>query len=329
MRWMFVVVALFFTVSQSEAQDFGRALEVMREVASACPRAYANAHADHNQHPERLDYIILAAQALKRVDARWGMNGKRGNAGDPSSDALAYGEGRNVRIYDVIASAGEHGTNLGALGFNDVTEVSRPNGGIYVDPDAHRPRVACGTAPAPTPGGPFPGGVWEAKHAELLQRFPHPSGPDAGWVREVAEQFAFTFPGEGWGHKAAGEGRPPSSDVMARQLPDGRLAGFRVVPPSAHPMQFDLSGQAFIAVAPVDHLGLGRPVDPPPVVEPPPAPTPQPPAPRPSPDHDELKARLDDVLRRLAAIEKALQSLPAMEDLFLEVASKLERLGKR
>jgi hypothetical protein len=134
--------------------DFDRALQVLRDVASRCQRAYGNAHADHNTHPERLDYVILAAQALKKVDPGWGLNGKRGNASDPSADAIAYGVGRNVRIYDIITAAGEHGTNLNALGFNDVTAFGP---GVYIDPDGWTPVAACsGQAPTPTPTEPPP-----------------------------------------------------------------------------------------------------------------------------------------------------------------------------
>lgn len=129
--------------------DLTRALQVLRDVAAKCPRAYSNAHANHNTHPERLDYIILAAQSLKRIDPKWGMNGKRGNASDPSADAIAYGVGRDVRIFDIITAAGEHGTNLDALGFNDVTAFGP---GIYVDPDAWSPQAACsGDVPVPPP----------------------------------------------------------------------------------------------------------------------------------------------------------------------------------
>jgi outer membrane murein-binding lipoprotein Lpp len=155
-----VLTLLLLSALPVEAQDRDAAIRIMREVAAACPRAYLNAHADHNTHPERLDYIVLAAQALKRFDPQFGMNGKRGNANDPSADAIAYGAGRNVLIVDVIRAAGEHGNNLDAIGWGDVTEASRPNGGIYVDPDRHSPRVACeaggGTTNPPPPPPPPP-----------------------------------------------------------------------------------------------------------------------------------------------------------------------------
>jgi hypothetical protein len=146
----FLPLLFILLAAPAAAQDIERAKAIMREVAVQCPRAYANAHANHNTHPERLDFIILAAQALKRFDARFGMNGKRGNASDPSSDAIAYGAGRSVLVIDVIVGAGEHGTNPGAITWNDVTGFGP---GVYVDPDAHAPVVACGTStPKPNPG---------------------------------------------------------------------------------------------------------------------------------------------------------------------------------
>jgi hypothetical protein len=145
----FLPLLFILLAAPAYAQDIDRAKAIMREVAAACPRAYANAHAAHNTHPERLDYIILATQALKKFDARFGMNGKRGNASDPSADAIAYGAGRSVLVVDVIVGAGEHGSNLDAITWNDVTGFGP---GVYVDPDTHAPVVPCGSTPKPNPG---------------------------------------------------------------------------------------------------------------------------------------------------------------------------------
>lgn len=82
----------------------------------------------------------------------------------------------------------------------------------------------------------------------------------------VAEQFAFAFPGEGWGSKAAGPGRPQSKDVVARQTLIG-LDGWDLVDGTTRAVRcdvhVDLPGQLFIAVTPSDHLGGGGPIDPP------------------------------------------------------------------
>lgn len=72
------------------------------------------------------DLMDAIVDALRAGDTRWGYNGKRGNANDPSKDALAYdygavagGEGSpNVYIVDVIA--GHCGSNPQPA-YNDVT----------------------------------------------------------------------------------------------------------------------------------------------------------------------------------------------------------------
>lgn len=83
----------------------------------------------------------------------------------------------------------------------------------------------------------------------------------------VAEQFAFSFPGEGWGSKSAGAGRPQTKDVVARQR-NGVLDGWDLVNGSTLDVvctsHLDLAGQVFIAVNAVDHLGSAPPPPPPP-----------------------------------------------------------------
>ena len=72
------------------------------------------------------DLMDAIVDALRAGDTRWGYNGKRGNASDPSLDALAYdygavagGEGStNVYVVDVIA--GHCGASPSAA-FQDVT----------------------------------------------------------------------------------------------------------------------------------------------------------------------------------------------------------------
>lgn len=110
-----------------------RALEILREVATKYPRAYANAHRDENQHPEAWDFIILGTRELNRFDSLFGMNGKRGNLNDPSSDVFAYGTGTDVLAIDCIRAAGSHGNNLDAIQWFDVTGVGGA-GAIWINP---------------------------------------------------------------------------------------------------------------------------------------------------------------------------------------------------
>lgn len=84
---------------------------------------------------------------------------------------------------------------------------------------------------------------------------------------KVAQQFAFSFPGEGWGSKSAGPGRPQTKDVVARQK-NGALDGWDLVNGSTLDVvctsHVDLAGQVFIPVTPVDYLGTSTPPPPPP-----------------------------------------------------------------
>ena len=123
--------------------------------------------------------------------------------------------------------------------------------------------------------------TFESKHSALVEAFGARFGlPDyrsdeaaRAWTRQLAEQFAYSFPGEGWGTKSAGGGRPPSTDVLAR-LVGGRLWGYDVIPGQGsagqtldpRPGAMDLAGQLFIDVTPVNHLGA---VPIPPAVQPP------------------------------------------------------------
>ena len=95
------------------------------------------------------------------------------------------------------------------------------------------------------------------------------------WTRNLAEQFAFTFPNEGWGHKSGGGSRPPSTDVIARQ--SNGLWGYDVILSQGaasqslinKPGAINLVGQTYIPVTPFNHLGDGGGVNPPPVIPPP------------------------------------------------------------
>jgi len=46
------------------------------------------------------------------------------------------------------------------------------------------------------------------------------------WTHMLAEQMAYSFPTEGWGHKSAGGNRPHSADVIALKSP---FVGFDIV----------------------------------------------------------------------------------------------------
>jgi hypothetical protein len=87
------------------------------------------------------------------------------------------------------------------------------------------------------------------------------------YALKVAQQFAFSFPAEGWGSKDAGGGRPPTKDVVAR-LRNGVLDGWELVDGATRSVKCNdhitLDGQHFIQVDPHDWLGAGETPPPPP-----------------------------------------------------------------
>lgn len=118
---------------------------VLREVAVQYPRAFKNCHKDENQHPEAWDFIILGGRELFRIDPLYGLNGKRGDSNNLSSDIIAYGHGRGCRVFDILIGAGEHGEDLNRIACQEVTEDSKDEHGniltVYVNPNERTPFI--------------------------------------------------------------------------------------------------------------------------------------------------------------------------------------------
>lgn len=141
---------------------------------------------------------------------------------------------------------------------------------------------------------------WEEKHRNLLRSYEAKYGLPAlngdaarAWTRRLAEQFKFSFPNEGWGHKAGGGGRPPSTDVIARQMSNG-LWGYDLILNQGissqemdyNPGAINLAGQEFIPVTATNHLGN--------VVEP---------EPQIPPVDTKLQARVEALEKELASLK--------------------------
>jgi hypothetical protein len=120
--------------------------------------------------------------------------------------------------------------------------------------------------------------AFQSKDTQLLEQFhnkfglPSLDGESArAWTMKLAEQFAFSFPDENWGTKSAGGGRPPSTDVIARNCCGG-LWGYDVILSQgiaaqtliSQPHTLNLAGQVFISVSPRNHLGNNSSPPPPP-----------------------------------------------------------------
>lgn len=50
------------------------------------------------------EFCRRLAKELRKEDTNWGLNWKRGKVGDQSADIVAYKDGNQVRIVDVIAA---------------------------------------------------------------------------------------------------------------------------------------------------------------------------------------------------------------------------------
>ncbi|MHB1260319.1 MAG: hypothetical protein ACYC2H_01245 [Thermoplasmatota archaeon] len=185
-------------------------------------------------------------------DPRWHC--KRADAGrPPSDDVVVLMPERD--FWDCIGGSGGPGYTF------------RPNydGKLPGDQIVFAPRVPDGgggdTAPPPVK-------YWQQAHSDVLSKLgtPTDSSGDPVFVRRVAEQFAYSFPAEGWGQKRADPTRPVSDNTVARMTSTGLIA-FRVVPFSMSPTFYDLKStpSVFEAVTPKNYLAVEPPPPPPPV----------------------------------------------------------------
>jgi hypothetical protein len=109
----------------------GYGASVVQAVARANPGALANSCQEHGGSWQFMDLVV---DTLRTYDTRWGYNGKRGNANDPSMDVVTYHYGpgsdhnsTDVYIIDVIG--GHCGSNP-SPGWGDVTDITRNSGTI-------------------------------------------------------------------------------------------------------------------------------------------------------------------------------------------------------
>jgi hypothetical protein len=104
---------------------------VVQAVARANPGGLQNSCQDHGGTWQFLDQVV---DTLRTYDSRWGYNGKRGNANDPSKDVVTYHYGAgpdanstDVYIIDVI---GGHCGSAPSPFWADVTEITISSGTI-------------------------------------------------------------------------------------------------------------------------------------------------------------------------------------------------------
>jgi hypothetical protein len=104
---------------------------VVRAVAAANPGALQNSCQENGGSWQFMDQVV---DTLRTYDTRWGYNGKRGNAGDPSKDAIAYHYGggpdegsTDVYIIDIV---GGHCGPTPSPAWHDVTGITLQSGTI-------------------------------------------------------------------------------------------------------------------------------------------------------------------------------------------------------
>lgn len=126
---------------------------IVADLAGKYPDEWRSAHTGNAQtyaFIKRLAYVLHTT-----VDARFGLNGKRGNPNDLSQDALNFkGEGpgndptdgnRPVTVIDVIAAAGGPDARPSWQVFSDL-----PGPGAWVKPEPVGSGSADGGQPSPT-----------------------------------------------------------------------------------------------------------------------------------------------------------------------------------
>lgn len=223
-------------------------------------------------------------------DSSWCI--KDAGGGRPQSDDVVV-QCATRFFWDCVPSAGADTYSIECRGHGAERLSSEQN--VYPPP---RPtRIGGGTAPPVDPTG-----AWTAAHADILRRL------GSSDTKRIAEQLRASFPSQEWGQKRVDTARPISGDVVAVRA-NGRLTGVRVVPAATAGVIGDISGQVFVAVSAVDHLGAG-------VVTPNPTPGPTPsPTPTPSPNAVNLQPVLDAIAVLAAKVDALAARASAVVDL--------------
>jgi hypothetical protein len=104
---------------------------VVQAVARANPGALQNSCQDSGGNWQFMDQVV---DTLRTYDTRWGYNGKRGNANDPSKDVVTYHygagpEANSTDVYIIDIIGGHCGSTPSPI-WNDVTDVTIQSGTI-------------------------------------------------------------------------------------------------------------------------------------------------------------------------------------------------------
>lgn len=118
--------------------------DVVEQIDERCPGLIRQDHA----------FTDAVATVLNQQDGRWGRNGKRGNANDPSHDAIAFRNPTSpfgVSVVDIIGSAGSPSASPAWIDQTQATIDARTTG-VWVAPSGSLPDCLTGAVPPPGPG---------------------------------------------------------------------------------------------------------------------------------------------------------------------------------
>lgn len=171
MRYLLSVVVLLSVAGNVYAQERApNRRDVVEQVSHADPARFACAHQEGRACKN--DWIKAVAWALHQTDTRWGLNGKRGNAGDLSMDVVTWRIGptdRHVQAFDICGACG--GGNPSVV-WSDITNwqtLGNAGTAIWIKPEpvGGTGSGGGGTSPTPTPPPTSPAPDYTAKLNEL------------------------------------------------------------------------------------------------------------------------------------------------------------------
>lgn len=131
--------------------------DVVEQVSAADPARFACAHTERSC---KNDWIKAVAWALHQTDARWGLNGKRGNANDLSMDVVTWRVGptdRHVQAFDICGACGGGSPSVTWSDITNWQTLGQPGTAIYIRPEpVGDPGSGGGGTPTPPQAPPAP-----------------------------------------------------------------------------------------------------------------------------------------------------------------------------
>ena len=177
---------------------------IVEQIRNEFPEAWINAHTGSAR---TLEFIRLLAARLNTLDARFGLNGKRGDPNNLSADAINFiGEGvgydptRNnnpITVIDVIARAGTPEAAPAWQVLNDPKDPAHVGPGAWVSPTPVSGTGPTGPSiPPPPPPRPTPPPVTPYKgDAYYVQTLGVPLESDYGEKGQTLNAGTFTWVG--------------------------------------------------------------------------------------------------------------------------------------